>query len=103
MNEPKFLSSPQQIEQKWIKARKVVFFCRQSIYLPNPSSLVQSKTQTALSMIWTLITVYISFPTVIAVTSLKCLNIHGAHVTANNSTDNNVVFFFCFRFENSIL
>ena len=31
------------------------------------------------------------------------LNIHGSHVTANNSTNNNVVFFFCFRFENSIL
>ena len=31
-----------------------------------------------------------------------CLNIHGAHVTANNSSNNNVVLFFCFRFENSI-
>ena len=32
-----------------------------------------------------------------------CLNIHGTHVTANNSTNNNVESFFCFRFENSIL
>ena len=31
-----------------------------------------------------------------------CLNIHGTHVTANNSTNNNVVFFFLFEFENSI-
>ena len=31
-----------------------------------------------------------------------CLNIYGTHVTANNFTSNNVVFF-CFRFENSIL
>ena len=27
----------------------------------------------------------------------------GAHVTANSSTNNNIVVFFCFRFENSIL
>ena len=32
-----------------------------------------------------------------------CLNIHGTHVSANNSTTNNNVFFFCFRFENCIL
>ena len=32
---------------------------------------------------------------------IGCLNIPGAHVTANNSTNNNVVFFFCFWFENS--
>ena len=25
--------------------------------------------------------------------NIGCLNIHGTHVTANNSTDNNVVFF----------
>ena len=31
-----------------------------------------------------------------------CLNIHGTYVTANNSTDNNIVRF-CFRFENNIL
>ena len=34
---------------------------------------------------------------------IVCLNIHGTHVTANNSTNNNAVFFFCFRFEISIL
>ena len=28
------------------------------------------------------------------------LNIHGIHVTANNSTNNNVVFFFLFQFWN---
>ena len=33
---------------------------------------------------------------------IGCLNIDGTHVTANNSTNNNV-FFFCFRFENTIL
>ena len=27
------------------------------------------------------------------------LNIHGTHVTANNSTNNNVVFFFVFDLE----
>ena len=27
-----------------------------------------------------------------------CLNIHGTHVIANNSTHNNVVFFFVFVF-----
>ena len=31
------------------------------------------------------------------------LNIYGTHVTANNSTNNNGVFFIGFRFENSIL
>ena len=31
-----------------------------------------------------------------------CLNMHGTHMTANNSTNNNVVFFACFRFKNSI-
>ena len=34
--------------------------------------------------------------------NIGCLNIHGTHVTTNNSTNNNV-FFFDFRFENSIL
>ena len=29
-------------------------------------------------------------------------NIHGIYGTANNSTTNNNVFFFCFRFENNI-
>ena len=29
---------------------------------------------------------------------IKCRNIHGTHVTANNSTTNNNVFFFCFKF-----
>ena len=35
--------------------------------------------------------------------SIGCLNVHGTHVAANYSTNNNVVLFFCFRFENSIL
>ena len=36
---------------------------------------------------------------------IGCLNIHGAHITVNNSANNNVMFFFyfCFRFKNSIL
>ena len=34
---------------------------------------------------------------------IECHDIHMTHVIANNSTNNNVVFFFCFRFENSIL
>ena len=34
---------------------------------------------------------------------MGCLTIHGAHVTANNFTNNNAAFLFCFRFENSIL
>ena len=34
---------------------------------------------------------------------IGCVNIHGTCVTANNSTTNNIVFLFCFRFENSIL
>ena len=33
----------------------------------------------------------------------KPINIHGTHVTANNSTNKNIEFFFCFRFENSML
>ena len=33
---------------------------------------------------------------------IGCFNIHETHVTANNSTNDNVPFF-CFRFENSIL
>ena len=31
---------------------------------------------------------------VILINGTRCLNIHGTHVTANNSTTNNVVFFF---------
>ena len=34
--------------------------------------------------------------------NIGCLNKHGTQVTANNPTNSNV-FFFCFRFENSIL
>ena len=33
---------------------------------------------------------------------IGCLNIYGTHVTAYNSSTNNVVFFFCLRFENNI-
>ena len=33
---------------------------------------------------------------------LGCLSIQENHVTDNYSTNNNVVFFFCFRFEKSI-
>ena len=29
----------------------------------------------------------------------ECLNIHRTHVTANSSTNINVVFFFCFNFK----
>ena len=35
--------------------------------------------------------------------NIGCLNIYGTYVTANNATSDYVVFFFCFRFENSIL
>ena len=35
--------------------------------------------------------------------NIGCLNIHGSPVIANKSTNNNVMLFFCFRFENSIL
>ena len=31
---------------------------------------------------------------ILEIRTIGCLNIHGAHVTANNSTNNNVVFFF---------
>ena len=34
---------------------------------------------------------------------IECLNINGTYVTANNSTINNVMLFFNFRYENSIL
>ena len=33
---------------------------------------------------------------------IGCLNKYGTHVTANNFTNNNIVFFFCLRFKNSI-
>ena len=33
---------------------------------------------------------------------IGCLNKHGSHVTANYSTNNNVVFFFRFSFENIV-
>ena len=32
--------------------------------------------------------------TILRLINIVCLNIHGAHVTANNSINNNVVFFF---------
>ena len=31
--------------------------------------------------------------------NIGCLDIHGTHVTANNSINNNIVFFSYFRFE----
>ena len=34
---------------------------------------------------------------------IRCLNIYGTHVTANNSTNKNKLRSFCFRFENSRL
>ena len=34
---------------------------------------------------------------------IGCLNIHGTHVNANNSTNNNVVFFFVSYLKKSIL
>ena len=36
-------------------------------------------------------------------TDIGYINIYGDHVTANNSTTDNIEFFFGFRFENSTL
>ena len=53
--------------------------------------------------IMTKLSIYLSIYLSVELYGTGGLNIHGIPVTANNNSTKNNVFFFCFRFENSIL